>query len=91
MGLTYKSIACKTCHKEFKIESKKYRQQRSIFRIVFGYCPCCERYFRWRVKTRRRNTAYAKEADNWLTSCKACKEEDYAYFADLWDQYYGSI
>ena len=62
-----------------------------LIKKLLGYCPCCERYFRWPVTTQRRNTQYIEESANWLTACKACHEEDDAYFADLWDQYYSSI
>ena len=70
---------------------KKYKQYRNIFQRLLGYCPCCERYFRWPVTTSRRNTQYVEEASNYLTACKECHAEDDAYFDDLWNQYYSSI
>ena len=76
---------------ERKAAQKKYREYRSFVEVLFGYCPCCGRYFRWSVKTLHRNTRYCEEADNWLTACKKCQEEDDEYFSDLWEQYYGSI
>lgn len=83
--------ACKTCTKKYRAAQKRYAEYRNIFKIIFGYCPCCESYFRYGIKTQRRNTAYVEEAKNWLTACRVCHEEDEAYFADLWDQYYSSI
>ncbi len=62
-----------------------------LFRTLLGYCPCCEKYFRWPVTTQRRNTQYVEESANWLTACKECHEEDDAYFDDMWAQYYSSI
>lgn len=99
MGLTSKENfewlankkACRECAKKYKAAQKKYQRRRTIFEKLLGYCPCCERYFRWPVKTRRRATQYVNEADNWLTACNSCQEEDDVYFNDLWEQYYGSI
>ena len=82
---------CKNCNKWYKFAQKRYAEYRNIFKIVFGYCPCCEKFFKYGVKTRRRNTAYVDESNNWLTACRTCHKEDTAYFADLWDQYYSSI
>ena len=70
---------------------KEYTVKRSLWKRLLGYCPCCERYFRYPVKTERRNTAYVKESNNWLTACRECQEEDYAYYAELWADYYNSI
>jgi cytochrome c553 len=83
--------ACIDCSKQYKAAKNKYKTCRTVFQMLFGYCPCCERYFRWHVKTQRRNTAYCDETQNWLTACKACHKEDEEYFADLWEQYYSSI
>lgn len=79
------------CNKEYKTAKQKYKQPRTIFQIIFGYCPCCERYFRACVKTQRRASAYCEESDNWLTACKVCHEQDDAYFDDLWDQFYSGL
>ena len=75
----------------YRKAAKKYEQHRNIFKKLFGYCPCCDRYFKYQIKTMRRNTQYCDEASNWLTACKDCHEEDEAYFDDLWNQYYSSI
>ena len=98
MGLTINRVthrlwrqACRKCNREYAEAKKKYRRHRSLVEKLFGYCPCCERWFRYSVKTKRRASAYCEEAKNWLTACKECHEEDDAYFADLWDQYYSSI
>ena len=77
--------------KKYKVAAKKYEAHRNIFKKLFGYCPCCNRFLRYPVTTERRNTAYVEEASNWLTACDECHNEDEAYFADLWEQYYGSI
>jgi hypothetical protein len=83
--------ACLNYTKQYKAVKKKYKTYRTIFQKLFGYCPCCERYFRWQVKTQRRNTAYCDESQNWLTACNECQRQDEEYFADLWEQYYSSI
>lgn len=51
------------------------------------HCPCCKR-LRPDVSLRRRNTRYVDEMLNWLPSCEECYAEDYAYYADLWDDFY---
>ena len=90
MGLI-KSTACKRCKKEYNKAKKKYDVPRTILKKLLGYCPCCEQYLKYRVKTIRRNTAYVKESENWLTGCSKCRRDDYEYFADLWNQYYDNI
>ena len=65
----------------------QYKKKRSWWKVVLGYCPCCERYFKWPVTVEHRRTAYCNDADNYLTSCKECHREDDAYFEDLWDEY----
>lgn len=82
---------CKDCVKKYRVTRKKYREHRNIFKKLLGYCPCCDAYFKYMVRTWRRNTQYVEESQNWLTACKECHEEDEAYFDDLWAQYYGSI
>lgn len=52
-------------------------------------CPCCEREMS-DVEKRHRNTAYQNEESNWLESCGECFEQDYEFFQELWDDYYGS-
>ena len=83
--------ACKECSKKYHADAKRYRHYRNIFKMLLGYCPCCERYLRFPVTTERRHTQYCEEASNWLTACKECHDEDDAYFDDLWNQYYSSI
>lgn len=82
---------CKDCSKKYRTEAKKYKQHIGLLKQLFGYCPCCERYFRWPVKTMRRHTLYHDEASNWLTACIECHDEDDAYFDDLWEQYYSGL
>ena len=89
MGLIDKE--CRKCSKEYRAKARKYKQHRNTFKVLFGYCPHCERWFRWSVKTQRRHTQYCEEASNWLTACKDCHYEDDEYFDDLWEQYYSSI
>ena len=57
------------------------------YKRLFGYCPWCGRYFRYKVSTEIRNTQYADPASNWITACKDCRDEDYAYFEELWKEY----
>lgn len=83
--------ACKNCLKQYRAAAKHYQTYRNIFKRLLGYCPCCETYFKYGVKTERRHTQYWDEASNWLTACKDCHEEDDVYFDDLWGQYYSSI
>ena len=89
MGVT--EMACKACTQKYRVTEKRHQTHRNIFQKLLGYCPCCERYFRWRITTQRRNTQYVEESANWLTACKDCHNEDDAYFDDLWQSYYSSI
>jgi cytochrome c553 len=91
MGLIKNRREYFECNKKYRAAKRKYQQHRNIFKKLLGYCPCCNRYLRYPVTTERRNTAYVEEASNWLTACNNCHDEDEAYFADLWDQYYSSI
>ena len=73
--------------KEEKKREKQYREKRSLWKVLLGYCPCCGLYFTWPVTTERRHTQYCDEANNYMTSCKECHEEDNAYFDELWREY----
>jgi hypothetical protein len=73
--------------KEEKKREKKYRAKRSLWKVLFGYCPCCGLYFNWPVTTKRRHTQYCDEANNYMTSCKECHHEDDAYYDELWREY----
>lgn len=88
--MNLKFYPCEAC-KEYKKDKKKYATKRTLWQILFGYCPWCERYFRYNIKTVRRNTSYIDDATNWITACKDCREEDYVYYAELWNDYYSSI
>ena len=81
---------CRDCNEEYKKARKKYARKISWWKKILGYCPWCERYFRYSVKTQRRNSQYGDEACNWITACKECREEDYDYFDELWKDYYSS-
>ena len=76
---------------EYKQSKKLYATYISWYKKLLGYCPRCERYFRYNVKTTRRNAAYVEESNSWITACKGCREEDYEYFAELQNDYYSSI
>lgn len=88
--MNLKFYPCEAC-KEYKKDKKKYATKRTLWQIIFGYCPWCERYFRYSIKTVRRNTSYIDDATNWITACKECREDDYEYCAELWNDYYSSI
>jgi hypothetical protein len=64
--------------------------KRNWIQKLFGYCPCCGKWFRI-VRTERRLTRYIDDADNWLTACKACQNHDDEYWSAMWEDYYGSI
>lgn len=63
---------------------------RNLFQKIFGYCPCCGKWFQI-VKTERRLTRYVDDADNWLTGCQKCQDSDDEYWYAMWEDYYGSI
>lgn len=81
---------CQAC-KEYIEERDKYAVYIPWYKRLLGYCPTCERYFRYNVKTHRRNTAYVNPEKNWMTACKKCRIDDDEYFAELWKDYYSSI
>ncbi len=60
--------------------------KRNLFQKIFGYCPCCGRWFR-KVKTQRRMTQYEHEESNYLTACQDCQDEDDAYWEERWAEY----
>jgi len=48
-------------------------------------CGCGSTY---RVMTRRRMTSYADDSMNFTTGCEACFDDEQAYWAERWDEYY---
>ena len=82
-----KSSDCKDINRK----CKQYRVKLPWWKRMLGYCPCCGRYFRWPVTTERRNTAYCKEANNYMTACQDCHKDDYEYYAELWNDYYNTL
>lgn len=80
--------ACRRCQKEYKKSQKKYRLKIKWWQKIFGYCPWCCRYLRYNIKTVRRNSQYHDPRNNWITGCWECRENDFEYFNDLWNQYY---
>ena len=73
--------------KEEKKREKKYRVKRPWWKVLLGYCPCCGRYFRWRITTKRRLTQYCDEKQNYMTACVECHQDDYDYYDELWREY----
>ncbi len=69
---------------------KRIMDKRNWFQKLFGYCPCCGKWLR-RIKTVRQATQYVDDTQNWFTGCKKCDRENDEYWADMWEQYYGSI
>jgi len=43
------------------------------------------------VERRRRNTAYADDEMNFITTCLKCFETDCEYWKYRWDEYYGNM
>lgn len=72
---------------EQKRIAKSYRAKLSRWKRLIGYCPCCNRYFRWPITTERRLTQYCEESNNYMTACKECHIEDYDYYSELWREY----
>lgn len=64
--------------------------KRTLIQKLLGFCPQCGRYF-LKVRTTRQNTAYVDDKLNFFTGCKKCEEANDEYWADMWEQYYGSI
>ena len=66
---------------------KLYRAKLPWWKWLLGYCPCCERYFRWPITTERRLTEYCDSKSNYMTACKECHYEDDTYYAERWEEY----
>lgn len=49
-------------------------------------CKGCGR-IRMGVKSRRQNTAYITEKDNYITCCKQCFDMAEDYWAEMWADY----
>lgn len=47
-------------------------------------CEVCE-VSNETVQRRHRNTMYQDDESNYMTSCQACFDEDWAYYQELWD------
>lgn len=54
---------------------------------LFGYCPHCEKYFKYPQK-RLVNSCYENEEDNYTKECKECYERTLEYFDAMWEDYY---
>lgn len=54
---------------------------KKFFKLIFGYCGYCEKWFVW-PKRRRTNTAYMDDDLNFETSCKSCYDEHGEYWQD---------
>ncbi len=61
---------------------------RNWFQKLFGFCPGCGRWFRFGVKRRRQNTAYADVESNYVTVCPECFDEIQELWAELWASIY---
>ena len=64
--------------------------KRNLIQKLLGFCPQCGKYFK-KVRTTRQNTAYVDDTLNFFTGCKSCEEENDAYWAEMWNQCYGSF
>lgn len=53
------------------------------------FCPMCGKLED--IKTRRLNTNYTEELENWFTSCLDCYEGEVNYYAELWSDYYAGV
>lgn len=76
--------------REYIKKKRKYAKKVKWWQKILGYCPRCNRYFRYTVKTQRRNTQYGEESSNWITACEECRDDDFEYFQELWDYYNSS-
>ncbi len=77
------------------LEYKEHVKSHTVYipwhKKLLGYCPCCGKYFKYGIRTVRRITSYAEESNNWLTSCKKCRMEDFEYFAELLNNFHSDI
>ncbi len=60
-------------------------------------CPDCGRWMfvsfngHPTIATRRMNTAYCDESQNWTRSCEECYERTIAMYAGQWAEYYAGV
>ena len=60
---------------------------RSIFEKLFGYCPCCDRWFCRGIKRRRMSTQYTDDGSNYITVCKLCFDDIEGILDEQWKEY----
>lgn len=56
----------------------------------FGFCPCCGE-LSTTIERRPQNTLYVDESMNWFIGCLACHEDNEAYWAERWAEYYSGV
>lgn len=57
-----------------------------LIKKFFGYCPHCNKYFKY-PKRRMTNANYNNKEDNYTFECKECFNRTIEYFANMWDDY----
>ena len=51
---------------------------RTFFEWLFGYCPCCGRWFQYSTKRRRQSTSYEDDKSNYIICCKVVQNMEEA-------------
>lgn len=57
--------------------------KRNWFQKLFGYCPCCGKWFRI-VRTTRQASAYNEDYLDFFTGCRKCTEQNDEYWDAQW-------
>lgn len=59
---------------------------RTFFEWLFGYCPCCGRWFQYSTKRRRQSTSYEDDKSNYIICCKECFFDIEDYWDEQWEE-----
>lgn len=59
---------------------------KNAFRWLFGFCPCCGRWFQYSTKRRRLSAIYADKQARYSICCKECFDDLERHYQDRWEK-----
>lgn len=62
-----------------------------LIKKLFGYCPYCNRWFQFGVKSRKIVTPYSKQKIRYHVSCKSCFNDLEYDSQKTWEEVYKSM
>lgn len=61
---------------------------KNVLKKLFGYCPCCGRWFRYSTKHRKISVIYADGKTRYYLCCKKCFQDLEDEFEQKWQKAY---